>query len=317
MEKDGQERYWLVIWLDLDYKSLPHLANYVVSVQHCTVKSTVFTVAFLNWMHNNPSTLFEPCDLVPLHSPRMHCLIKVGSIERPRQEVFVGKYVTELWRRISLGKRINAVEDMEPDTIDTVPVKQTGLFEGIPRMIVLCGLPGSGKSWFAEKLEKTAPNFVRISQDDLGSKQDCIHLLKTHLKVPKTRIVIDRCNPQIQDRELWKSLADYVKGIVCVYFDAAPDVCVDRIGQRLTHPTLRPDSGQSVVSSFSKQFQVPTLQEKFDSIFTVSSFADARKLLVLFGGSVSNPDSFFKYPRTRHLFDLVSFSTCRVELTMF
>ena len=34
-------------------------------------------------------------------------------------------------------------------------------------VIVLCGLPGAGKSTFSQELEKNE-NWVRINQDDLG-----------------------------------------------------------------------------------------------------------------------------------------------------
>ena len=242
--------------------------------------------------------------------------LRPGSIERERQEEFVTKYVSEIWQRVSFGKRVDDLEDMESDVIDNVPLKECGELDenGRSKLLVLCGLPGSGKSWFAERLEATNPQFVRIAQDDLGSKDACIQRMNELCNQKGSRkIVIDRCNPTALDRVVWKTIAEgvgYIKNatIACIYFDASPQTCIDRIGKRLTHPTLNPHSGPSVVTSFSKQFEPPSLEsDAFDSIIHVSSFAGARKLLLRFGGSPSNSgDSFFKYPRTRHLFDLGS-----------
>jgi adenylate kinase family enzyme len=49
------------------------------------------------------------------------------------------------------------------------------------RMLVLVGLPGSGKTTFATKLAATLPEWKRVNQDDLGSRPACEHATKRHI----------------------------------------------------------------------------------------------------------------------------------------
>ena len=90
---------------------------------------------------------------------------------------------------------------------------------GNPQMvIVLCGLPGCGKSTFSQDLEQNE-NWVRINQDDLGrydpfcsyctstnqsliSAAECKNQLEKALKKKKSA-VIDRCNASQGDRRMW------------------------------------------------------------------------------------------------------------------
>jgi adenylate kinase family enzyme len=59
------------------------------------------------------------------------------------------------------------------------------------RMLVLVGLPGSGKSTFATKLAATKQEWKRVNQDDLGSRPACEHATKHH---------IAKVNPHFQEQ---------------------------------------------------------------------------------------------------------------------
>ena len=67
----------------------------------------------------------------------------------------------------------------------------------VPRFVILCGFPGSGKSTFAKQMVLgSAGKFVRCNQDELG-KKGCMNLIQRHSKPTNSegkRVVVDRCN---------------------------------------------------------------------------------------------------------------------------
>ncbi|KAJ3344716.1 hypothetical protein HDU91_000135 [Kappamyces sp. JEL0680] len=231
--------------------------------------------------------------------------MRPGSIERPRQEEFVVAYVSELWRRIGMGARMTfADSEVEKEPIQLQVLKKSSK---APLLLVLCGLPGSGKTWFAERLQLTGKNFVCVSQDESGSRDTCLSAVSAHSKRlgAAHRLVVDRCNPTRQDRNLWRQLAGNPPS-ACIYFDASADRCIERISRRFNHPTVRSNSGPSVVKSFARQMEPVDVDEPFDAIYVVSTFGQACRLVEQFGGTVrdASTSDFVKYPRTRHLFDL-------------
>ena len=114
-------------------------------------------------------------------------------------------------------------------TTSAVDLSNTGLF-----MLVLAGIPGCGKSTFAKALVQQAPNrYFRISQDELGRRQDCEEKARwalTNGKVP----VIDRCNFDDQQRAHFLSIASQFQiPVECIVFDdVSAEVCVSRAQQR-------------------------------------------------------------------------------------
>ena len=68
------------------------------------------------------------------------------------------------------------------DALSLQPAQQLHLL-GRQLLVVLVGMPGSGKSTFAEELISQHPEcWRRISQDVLGSRQRCIQRAKAALK---------------------------------------------------------------------------------------------------------------------------------------
>jgi hypothetical protein len=69
-----------------------------------------------------------------------------------------------------------------------------------PKVLVLCGLPGSGKSTFGSLLESLnddaslQANWTRVCQDDLRSRAACDAAVEKAVKNPMGRVIIDRCN---------------------------------------------------------------------------------------------------------------------------
>lgn len=130
------------------------------------------------------------------------------------------------------------------------------------------GLPGSGKS---SVHKESFPEYLRISQDFLGSKQKCIDYYIDFLKQGKN-VLIDRCNVRREDRLLWIGLAAKYgcKSILGVFLDVHPEVCLNRIHKRKGHETIQPemslDKKRQIVYNFSSSLELPSLQEGFDSL---------------------------------------------------
>lgn len=60
-----------------------------------------------------------------------------------------------------------------PTTMPTKPLK--------PRMLVLVGFPGSGKTTFSKQLCEIRQDWRRVNQDDMGNRQTCEEYTKAYL----------------------------------------------------------------------------------------------------------------------------------------
>lgn len=221
--------------------------------------------------------------------------IRPGSIESDRQEQFIASYSSEIYNRASGNCRICQEEDCPAGVLKC----EGDSSNRRPMLILMMGLPASGKSWFASKL---ASKYNVISQDEIRSREACERLVR-----PGNLTIIDMVNALVENRKKWKQLA-MADTTAIVYFDASEKQCQQRAQWRFAHPTLPPHRAHGVIQSFAKQMQPPTLSEA-DSIYRVSSFNDAIVLLAHFGVRVVEnvnimKPQFFKYPRTRHLFNV-------------
>ena len=94
-----------------------------------------------------------------------------------------------------------------------------------PSIMMLCGIPGSGKSKFAEMLISVNPlKFERISQDVLGTRNKCERACKAALRNGKIAI-IDRCNFNAQQRLHFTSIAvEFNVPVDCIVFQYSREV---------------------------------------------------------------------------------------------
>lgn len=138
------------------------------------------------------------------------------------------------------------------------------------RVIILVGLPGSGKSTIAKT---RFPNYYRINQDELGSRDKCVERFKEVADAGKD-IIIDRCNTDKFQRRLWIKLAlDFdAESIDCIYLDINEEEAVARSLNRNNHPTMSNlplAKLKQIVYNFSKDMEIPTLDENFTSILFI------------------------------------------------
>ncbi|CAE6464253.1 unnamed protein product [Rhizoctonia solani] len=235
-------------------------------------------------------------------------LIRPGSIETTHQEEFVKSWVSALWKR----NKLLLPRTLEPHP---TPLLTEGSVNADADLLILCGLPGSGKSWFSQAIVRRGgflgkvPGGLRsstsswriISQDESGSRATC----ETDIGragQPGSRAILDRCNPTSDERRLWIKLASWAQHPVLVWFDYEPQLCIDRAQDRESHPTLTPGPRvRTAVTSMKRSFQPPSdwKFEGFQGFAHITSFEasiDLCKLLC--------PVGVLKFPRTTHILDL-------------
>ncbi|KAF7302486.1 ATP dependent DNA ligase [Mycena chlorophos] len=222
-------------------------------------------------------------------------LIRPYSLETSRQEAFVSAWCSAIWKRQSVRPELPA----EPPP---TPMEVQGVLELAKiDLVVLVGLPGSGKSWFSQALRARDPKgWRRISQDDAGSRATCENEIGR--KGVEARTLLDRCNTASTDRKAWLELAaNWAVNPVCVWFDYEKSLCESRAQMRAGHPTLPPGSRvRNAVAQMHEVFVAPTLQEGFKAVVRIKSFAAASELV----GRLSPPVGVYKFPRTTHLINL-------------
>ena len=217
--------------------------------------------------------------------------IRPGSIETLQQEAFVSKWCSTIWKRQCV------VPPLLPEPL-ACPLSVEGQLAPDNDLFVLVGLPGSGKSWFSLALmARNARGWTHICQDDSGSRS----FSETEIGRASGRVLLDRCNTALDDRERWLKLASWAVSPVCVYFDYGYALCTSRAQNRANHPTLPPGARvRNAVDQMRNVFVRPTLQEGFKAIVTIRSFAASQELVLL----LSPPITLYKYPRTPHIIDL-------------
>lgn len=135
-------------------------------------------------------------------------------------------------------------------------------------MIILIGLPGSGKTTICNKW---FPGYVRISQDELGSREACIKKTTQCLEAG-LNVIIDRCNTSKSERKHWIDLAlGYNADVVtAVCLEVLESECIARINERKNHPTISHtmslEEKSKIVYKFARDFESVSLDEGFTNI---------------------------------------------------
>ena len=124
----------------------------------------------------------------------------------------------------------------------------------------------------------------------------------------KRHVVLDRCNVERSDRQLWLQLAMLPRDATAVFFDTPVDTCIARAVGRTGHETIRGGNVQRasmVVRSWAKKLEPPTparianknsannaaagaAPEQFAAVHVIRSDDDAEALLRRWGCSSNN-----------------------------
>ncbi len=240
--------------------------------------------------------------------------MRPGSIETKAQESFVRQYSDSLWKKVILpdfqfaAKRLENSSREIPllkSSTDTGPKAsakaekraQEKILQEVqrlqrkaPRCIICMGLPGSGKSTFANSLAESYPpsnSWLVINQDKLGRKE-CQKLAKS---CKTKRVVLDRCNLQVSEREYWlEQLNSPTRGeVALVYFAANAETCSARVETREHHESIPKGRGRNIVAAMNAKLEPPTRAEakRYSWIHTVHSYRDAEEVLRSLGARSS------------------------------
>jgi predicted kinase len=150
-----------------------------------------------------------------------------------------------------------------------------------PFLLLLMGLPGSGKSTFGSLLETTMPyKFVRINQDQLKTRKKCEAKLRGVLRMGgnggsdnHTQAlcpIIDRCNFNAQQRSTWYGIAaEYAANhgrplpVDVVVLDVPQTECLRRCTAREHHETISSaPQARGAIEFMVKQWQLPAPKEQ-------------------------------------------------------
>ena len=146
-------------------------------------------------------------------------------------------------------------------------------------LIVLCGLPGSGKSTYANYLTESG-HFECVSTDQIrkrfygsesiqGNGKEVFTTAFFHLQaygLIKKNCIFDATNisPHVRKKVI-KECRNYYDLIICKYIDTPLDVCLHRNSQR---ERVVP---KEVILRMARQLTMPSREEGFDYVETVIS----------------------------------------------
>ena len=155
-----------------------------------------------------------------------------------------------------------------------------------PELILLCGLPGAGKTHFAQKLLQDScykGKTIHLSSDAIraelwgneaiqGDNNEVFDLMRSRAIEALNNgqnVIYDATNMTRKDRSAIISVCPKFAEIVCYVIWAPIEVCIERDAAR------ERSVGREVIDRMLKRFQAPFVDEGFNSIFvycTAESF---------------------------------------------
>jgi hypothetical protein len=160
-------------------------------------------------------------------------------------------------------------------------------------MLILCGIPGSGKSTYARSIleslsEPYKSSWESLNQDAIGTRQKVENRAMHALRSRKS-IIIDRCNFDVEQRAHWIKIAREfnIDTVYCLLMPSFDDValCAKRAEKRGADGVHEGGiKWYGVCHRMQAGFVLPTLNEGYSGLFTCSNERD----LVCFRNSIQD-----------------------------
>lgn len=135
-----------------------------------------------------------------------------------------------------------------------------------PELVILVGLPGSGKSTMAHE---QYPKYEYINQDTLGSRE-VVNMFFNRAINEKMNIVLDRCNiNKSQRRPFIRAAKNAGYKVRCNILTVSKDICIERVINRKDHQTIKNltvEKVKDIVYNFAKSYEEPSNEEGIDTL---------------------------------------------------
>ena len=143
------------------------------------------------------------------------------------------------------------------------------------RIVLLCGLPGSGKTTYFKQSYSNSSKSFRISSDDLiamsgeydSTRQKVIRfgedMMVRDAILHDLRVVIDRTNITIRERKRWINLARDLDCKISVDVIQSNEYRARNAGRKNPVPN-------EVIDRMEKNWEPPVLSEGFDAIDNIA-----------------------------------------------
>lgn len=150
---------------------------------------------------------------------------------------------------------------------DKIVVPQLAPSGGL-EVIIMVGMPASGKSTIAKRFE-TGHGYCRVSNDDLGNKAKCLKVASAALS-KKQSVVVDNTNPGPDTRAEWSAMAkQFGASLRCIHLDTPLEVARHLNLYREASIGIKriPDVA---INTYNKHFQKPNAgKEGFAEVITI------------------------------------------------
>lgn len=128
-------------------------------------------------------------------------------------------------------------------------------------LVMMCGLPGSGKSYYCQKYVDA----FRINRDELKSINKCLKLCDEKLKKRKS-VVIDNTNLDVKSRKMFLDIAKkYKVNAIAIVFTTKLDLCKHNVRFRTTYHGVDKVPDVALYAG-RKRYVEPTKEEGFKKI---------------------------------------------------
>jgi len=220
----------------------------------------------------------KPSDIEGSHCVQFDAAMQYKALEALAKLYSKGEKFTEQ----NLKKEL----DMNDRSWDAFGKEIMDLTTGVPnyltekvssqKLLVMVGVPGSGKSTVANKLVTQNKLWFRVNQDEMKTRGACETYAKDAFKKGLS-VIVDRCNFDITQRNKWIKIAtEYgVNHMWCLYFNIPHEICKNRITIREDHPTIpKGDTGIKIIDQFASSLVDPFFEEGFSEIISVTNDLD-------------------------------------------